>query len=554
MPEAPSAVEDEKTNELESTKKASKSSKHVTFAESDKSDAPSDKGEASSFVEHNESAAVEQPADDKEVKDSKILTDKQSDEKMDEEVTEQEKAAELADANPTAANDTSNAPDAAAVPDAQVIPDDEEKKENVLEDVPPPVQIIYTSRTHSQLNQVLRELRKTAYVPSTAYLSSRDHMCINEDMKREAAGSSLKLRLGCKRLGQKCPYNKTVKVNRIQIQTQHYGSDAFDIEELGHISRKLKICPFHHGQAGHRYADLILMPYNYLLSSRIRKNTMLGLRNKVIIVDEAHNIGGAAEESIELELRLNDLREMVTLELMPLLRLADKNIYTKELQHLQYCLPEAKLGEANNTLDALTKQVKLGAYKVRAVLRQVISFKYSLDNISFYLPRCEYYRLSPEQRDLRRQCHEKPGTELGRIFVNMIREGHFKLFGVNPFEPALDETDKEIKLDWMNQDEPEVPKSEQTKAEGGIKSEPGSDLDGISAKQKMEMADMMKQDEQILAQREGEQPLPRTPSQELQYAQEVALMQKKDFAPRHLDLCKSVLHELSALFKDKTSL
>ena len=54
----------------------------------------------------------------------------------------------------------------------------------------------------------------------------------------------------------------------------------------------------------------------------------------VIIVDEAHNIGEAAEESIELELRLNDLREMVTSELLPLLRLADKEIYAKELQHL----------------------------------------------------------------------------------------------------------------------------------------------------------------------------------------------------------------------------
>ena len=76
------------------------------------------------------------------------------------------------------------------------------------------------------------------------------------------------------------------------------------------------------------------MPYNYLLSTRIRKNIQMSLRNKVIIVDEAHNIGEAAEESIELELRLNDLREMVTSELLPLLRLADKEIYAKELQHL----------------------------------------------------------------------------------------------------------------------------------------------------------------------------------------------------------------------------
>lgn len=81
----------------------------------------------------------------------------------------------------------------------------------------------------------------------------------------------------------------------------------------------------------------------------------MNLKNKIIIVDEAHNIGQAAEESIELELRLNDLREMVCLELLPMLRLADKDVYKRELQHLQYCLPEAKLGESNQTLDALTK-------------------------------------------------------------------------------------------------------------------------------------------------------------------------------------------------------
>ena len=60
----------------------------------------------------------------------------------------------------------------------------------------------------------------------------------------------------------------------------------------------------------------------------------MSLRNKVIIIDEAHNIGEAAEESIELELRLNDMKEMVCNELLPLLRCADKEIYAKELQHL----------------------------------------------------------------------------------------------------------------------------------------------------------------------------------------------------------------------------
>ena len=36
--------------------------------------------------------------------------------------------------------------------------------------------IIYTSRTHSQLSQVMGELKNTPYQPKTVIIASRDHM------------------------------------------------------------------------------------------------------------------------------------------------------------------------------------------------------------------------------------------------------------------------------------------------------------------------------------------------------------------------------------------
>ena len=87
--------------------------------------------------------------------------------------------------------------------------------------------------------------------------------------------------------------------------------DAFDIEDLLKLSKDLNMCPFMHNYAEHSKADLVLMPYNYLLSSRLRSQMKLSLKNKVIIVDEAHNISEAAEENVEMELTVPYLRDIV---------------------------------------------------------------------------------------------------------------------------------------------------------------------------------------------------------------------------------------------------
>lgn len=48
-----------------------------------------------------------------------------------------------------------------------------------------PAKIIYLTRTHSQITQVIRELKKTAYTPSVSILGSRDVLCVNPYVNKE---------------------------------------------------------------------------------------------------------------------------------------------------------------------------------------------------------------------------------------------------------------------------------------------------------------------------------------------------------------------------------
>lgn len=58
----------------------------------------------------------------------------------------------------------------------------DEEKEAAERDLIP--RIIYSSRTHSQLKQVIHELRNTSYSPRVAVLGSREHLCVNEKISQ----------------------------------------------------------------------------------------------------------------------------------------------------------------------------------------------------------------------------------------------------------------------------------------------------------------------------------------------------------------------------------
>ena len=59
-----------------------------------------------------------------------------------------------------------------------------------------------------------------------------------------------------------------------------------------------------------KLADLILMPYNYLIDPKIRENFDINFTNSVIIIDEAHNINSVCESVASLDITETKLEIM----------------------------------------------------------------------------------------------------------------------------------------------------------------------------------------------------------------------------------------------------
>ncbi|KAF1744383.1 hypothetical protein MXB_594 [Myxobolus squamalis] len=55
---------------------------------------------------------------------------------------------------------------------------------NSKQKVRPKYPIYYVSRTHNQLQQVVKELRKTVYTPTMTVLGSRTQLCLNEELQK----------------------------------------------------------------------------------------------------------------------------------------------------------------------------------------------------------------------------------------------------------------------------------------------------------------------------------------------------------------------------------
>ena len=72
--------------------------------------------------------------------------------------------------------------------------------------------IIYASRTHSQLSQVVRELQNTRYRPKHAVLGSREQMCVNPKVKKATSIAS-EINHDCNKLGKerKCNYKNRLE-------------------------------------------------------------------------------------------------------------------------------------------------------------------------------------------------------------------------------------------------------------------------------------------------------------------------------------------------------
>mmetsp|Transcript_10844 Transcript_10844/g.24855 ORF Transcript_10844/g.24855 Transcript_10844/m.24855 type:complete len:1037 (+) Transcript_10844:52-3162(+) len=163
-------------------------------------------------------------------------------------------------------------------------------------------QIWYASRTHSQLKQVVRELKRTSYKPSSVVLGSREHFCVHTSVSRQTGARQ---NAHCRRARDenRCRYY----VNFRKGIGSKVNTNLMDIEEIVSASKEHEVCPYYKTREDAKDCDLMLIPYDYVINPATRESLQVGLKGSVLIFDEGHNIEKSCEEVASMELSGKDL-------------------------------------------------------------------------------------------------------------------------------------------------------------------------------------------------------------------------------------------------------
>ncbi|KAI8910325.1 helicase C-terminal domain-containing protein, partial [Gorgonomyces haynaldii] len=167
--------------------------------------------------------------------------------------------------------------------------------------------IYVASRTQKQIDQMVKELReKSPYRPKMSIMGSRDHYCINSkvskaDDKNDACDDAVS--------NGSCFYHKGFQkiVDAEEFKAQG-SSCVWDIEDLKAAGKKKRGCPYFASRDMAARADIVFLPYNYLIDPFIREACDIVLDDAIVIIDEAHNIESVATDaaSVQIDERILD--------------------------------------------------------------------------------------------------------------------------------------------------------------------------------------------------------------------------------------------------------
>lgn len=235
------------------------------------------------------------------------------------------------------------------------------KKKNKSFLLTKPPSIIFTTRTHEEINNIINELWTTCYRPRTCILGSRDLYCINDkNSKNKNNNITKQCQINLKT--KTCPYfnpNKKFKKNELDMKT---------LLEIKQKCAFKKICPFYAELDRYEHSDLILMPYSYLFNERIRKKLDIKTTNAIILIDEAHNIPEVCSDSLSKTITVNNLKYII-----------------KELNELQIKISRKLL---KNNLETCIKKLKLSPDNINLIeleklIDRITTFKKYFEGVKF---------------------------------------------------------------------------------------------------------------------------------------------------------------------------
>lgn len=151
-----------------------------------------------------------------------------------------------------------------------------------------------------------------------AVLASRDQLCIHPTLTAETNATKTEM---CKSLIKKRPDTlqcdcsffetfQTLKGDK-EFRDTHLNNKIVDIEDLVTAGRQHHFCPYFMSKELIADADIIFMPYNYLLDPKIRNWIGVDLDDAIIILDEAHNVPHVCEDAASIEFKSSHIDEAI---------------------------------------------------------------------------------------------------------------------------------------------------------------------------------------------------------------------------------------------------
>ncbi len=155
--------------------------------------------------------------------------------------------------------------------------------------------IVYATRTHDQVKQVLAEVERINQHTGASYtavnLASRDHLCLNPDCRGHPSREAQEI-CGVLRKEERCPYRSETGDAPMSLPP------VLSVESLLATGRRTRVCPYFLARRAAKTRRLTVCPYPYVFDPKIRLMTGLDLEGRTLVLDEGHNVDQVAQETL----------------------------------------------------------------------------------------------------------------------------------------------------------------------------------------------------------------------------------------------------------------
>ncbi len=151
--------------------------------------------------------------------------------------------------------------------------------------------IVYATRTHEQVRQVLLEIERVNLNSTSTFsavsLASRQHLCLNDKCKNTSSIEALEACQMLREAGE-CPYK--VEIGSLRLPP------VLSAARLRKEGESRGVCPYFLARKATENCTVVVAPYQYVFNEHIRSTVKLELSNRILVFDEAHNADQIAQE------------------------------------------------------------------------------------------------------------------------------------------------------------------------------------------------------------------------------------------------------------------